>query len=334
MKKILTVFVFCGFSLFNAAQAQPKGYSHYVGLVAGGGMNTLLYRAADGNCEPGLGFGGGLHYAWFMNKRYGVGFGMHCSQASATAVYDFTETTYGLTHPDNPGVRYDLNSTYDGWRERQTVMCVSLPVEFLWRSMPSRHSMFVVGVGAQFDVPLRGGYVADEGTFRTTGFFPATGHTVGDQPQHGFGSYDADFGGEVAGLKAGVGLIADMGVRLCLGDHWGLYLGLYAHMGLTSCIEGGNDTPLLTIGGDNASPIAYQGTLDSRQTAAMHLAAAGLKMGVDLGWNRLKRPAPDFRNSRRRLPHSRVRYECPRYTDENHFFCRYIFFPYFCTRKK
>ncbi len=298
----------CSFGLrFSPCEAQPRGYNNYFGIGVVGGPNSLVYTPEHGNGSSRLGFGGGLHYAHFVDSEYGFGIGVGYSFAQSTAVYDFTETTEGLIHPDNPGVTYDLSTSFDNWKEYQTVGFLNIPVKFLWRSPLSRKCILIGGVGAQLDLPLHSHYAANEGAYRTTGYFPATGHSVSDQPQHGFGSYKADMEGEIEGLKGSVSLLADLGIRLAMNNNWGIYLGGYVNFGLTSCIDGKNKAPLLTIDARDASQIVYNGTFSSNEVDGVRLFCAGIKVGLDVGWNRWKK-----RGGVHRYPWSRVRMECSR----------------------
>ena len=290
MKKILlaaaivSIFNF-QFSNFNSAHAQQREHTNYLGLDLGGGLGSPLHSAVHGDAALGLGFGAGLHYAHFFGRHFGLGLGVNYNRLHGATTYDFTETTAGLTHASNPGVTYDLVTTYDGWRERQMLGFLSVPLELLWRWELGERSWLVAGLGAQLELPLHGRYTADEGTYATTGYFPAIGHTVENLPQHGFGTYNADTEADIEGLKPAVSLVADLGVRLPLGDRWGLYVGAYGTFGLTNMLDGTSTDPLLDLDPADPSQAIYNGTFASAEVDGMRLLRAGVKVAIDFGWS-------------------------------------------------
>jgi outer membrane protein OmpA-like peptidoglycan-associated protein len=271
-------------ALACGAQAQEAGHSNYIGINIGGGLQGMACSPAQGDHTLGLGLGAGVHYAHFFGPHFGLGFGVRYASAASSTLYNFTESTADLTHSSNPGVRYDLNTTFDHWREHQRLGFVSVPVELFWRVPMGSAWALMVGVGAQADFNVGGTYRADEGTYTTTGHFHAIGHRVQDLPQHGFSTYDADFESDIDRLPVGVSLLADLGVRRALGHAWGLYLGLYGTYGLSN-LAGESTEPLVNIGSGDASQMDYNGTFGSSQIDVLRLVGVGVKVGLDFGWS-------------------------------------------------
>ena len=280
---ILVSFIF-SLSIFHCPLANAQ-HSNFLGIGLGGGLGSPLHSAVHGDAALGLGFGAGLHYAHFFGRHFGLGLGVNYNRLHGATTYDFTETTAGLTHASNPGVTYDLVTTYDGWRERQMLGFLSVPLELLWRWELGERSWLVAGLGAQLELPLHGRYTADEGTYATTGYFPAIGHTVENLPQHGFGTYNADTEADIEGLKPAVSLVADLGVRLPLGDRWSLYVGAYGTFGLTNMLDGASSDPLLVLDPADPSQALYNGTFASAEVDGMRLLRAGVKVAIDFGWS-------------------------------------------------
>ena len=281
--KRLVIFMAAA-ALACGAQAQEAGHSNYIGINIGGGLQGMACSPAQGDHTLGLGLGAGVHYAHFFGPHFGLGFGVRYASAASSTLYNFTESTTDLTHSSNPGVRYDLNTTFDHWREHQRLGFVSVPVELFWRVPMGSAWALMVGVGAQADFNLGGTYRADEGTYTTTGHFHAIGHRVQDLPQHGFSTYDADFESDIDRLPVGVSLLADLGVRRALGHAWGLYLGLYGTYGLSN-LAGESTEPLVNIGSGDASQMDYNGTFGSSQVDVLRLVGVGVKVGLDFGWS-------------------------------------------------
>ena len=289
MKRIMTLFAALAVTL--AVAAQKSDYDNYIGLTLhpAAGLNTMVCSPADGTHTLGVGIEAGLHYAHFFGEHFGLGFGAHYGLATSSTKYNFTEVTTGLTHVDNPNVKYDLNTRFDNWKERQMVHMLNIPVELFWRNVVNDKWTFLAGLGASFDLPLSGKYTADDGSYTTSGYFPALGHNVYNMPSHGFGTYDADVESNIDGLKMGVSLIADLGYRLSLKNNWGLYLGIYGGYSLNSIAEE-SEEPLIGIDTDPSKHV-YNGTFASNQINGLHLLRVGLKLGIDLGWIGGKRKA-------------------------------------------
>ena len=285
MKRI--IIALAAVVLAFGASAQQGGHSNYVGLNIGGGLNTMTFSPANGTAKLGLGFDGGLHYAHFFGSHWGLGFGVHYTYANAYAVYDFSEVTPNLTHANNPSIHYNLTTKFNNWKERQTVGIIGIPVEVFFRTALSDKWSFIGGLGAEFDLPIHGKYSASEGDYSTTGVFPALGsYVVSDMPEHGFGTYDAAYDAKVDNLtKMGVSVIADAGVRFAMSNNWGLYLGIYGGYGVTDMLAQKKDDILLVINSTDPSKLDYHGTYGSNEINSLHLLRAGVKVGIDFGWN-------------------------------------------------
>ena len=275
---ILLVALACA----TAAVAQRYERSNLLGMTVGGGVHTLLCNPSDGSFTPGYGYEGGLQYAHFFGRHFGLALGVHYSFATSTLRYDFTETYAG----DAIGY-YELSSTFSGWRERQEVGFVSVPLELLWRqSLGGRWSLFF-GVGAQVDWNLHGRYVADGGRCMST--LDYTNESGVWTTVTGF-DHDASASaleGDVERLPLGVSALADLGVRVALSECCGLYLGVYGSYGLLD-LAGEHQRPLVDIGAEDPTQCMYGGSYHSRQVDAMRLFSAGVKLGFDFGWGRKK----------------------------------------------
>ena len=281
MKRIPTIILAVSFTLGAAAQEKVRG--NYVGLTVDGGLGTLLYAPAHGEYIPGLGLGAGVEYSCFFTPSVGFRIGLHYAMTQATALYNFKEVTHDLVHADNPYVHYDLNTAFDGWKERQALGFLGVPVEFLWRKRVSQWVALMAGLGFQMDLNTYGKYTAHEGKYTTTGYFKVLGYEVGELPTHGFDTKDADFESAIDKLPINISCLADVGLHYALKGHWGLYVGLYASYGLTNTAKRSAE-PLLRLDVVNAMQPVYNGTLASNEVSTAHLFRAGLKIGIDLGW--------------------------------------------------
>lgn len=273
-------------SLAFSVSAQQSGHSNYIGLNLGAGLNTMTFSPNNGDQSLGLGFDAGLHYTHFFNEHIGLGFGVHYTYANSYAKYNFAESTPNLTHADNPGVTYTLNTTFNEWKERQNVGVLGIPVEIFFRSVINDSWAFIGGLGVEFDLPMHGKYSGADGTYSTTGTFPALGsHPMEDAPEHGFSTYDDVSDAKIDNLGFNVSAIIDLGFRVALGDKWGFYFGIYGGYGLNNMIDEVKNESLLVVNTNDPSQIDYHGTFASNEVDNLHMLRAGVKIGIDLGWN-------------------------------------------------
>jgi len=284
MKLRKSIITIAAAALTISVSAQQAAHDNYVGVSFGGGLNTMLYKAANGQQRVGGGIDAGLFYGHFFNRTVGLGVGLNYTWANAYATYNYSEITTGLTHPNNPNTLYNLSTSYTDWKERQTMGVLSIPVEVLFRKELSERWAFIGGVGLSIDFPIHGSYSPMGGTYATTGVFPKLGnYTVSNLPEHGFDTYTTTQGGKMANTATvGGSVLADLGFRVALNDHCGMYMGLYCGYGFTSLLKEAKTNPMVVI--NDAKKIEYAGTFGSDETAKANLLRAGVKIAIDFGW--------------------------------------------------
>ncbi len=273
--------------LATGVQAQSNQHSNYIGLNVGAGMNTLLYNPDSGAFRPGLGGQVGLQYMHFFGKHFGFGFGAQYGVHHAYAKYN--ATLHGnsmVTHPSN-NWNYQPINVYDNLLERQMVSTLSVPVELYFRAPMGDKWAFLLGLGAQFDKTMGGKYAVLDGAYETQGYFPATNVTYRNLPDYGFRVYNDRPEGKVEDIKSwGLSVIADLGFNVALGKHWGLYMGIYGGYGLSNLYDTVNSgNALLTIDQNDVTKIDYNSTIASSRINAFNLVSAGVKLGINFGWN-------------------------------------------------
>ena len=290
-KHFLTIIVA---TLAISVSAQQSVHDNYIGVNFGGGLNSMLYKPANGTQGLGFGFDAGIHYGRFFNRTVGLGVGLQYSWANAYATYNWNEVTTGLTHPSNPNTPYDLTTGFTNFVERQNVGYLSIPVEVLFRKALNDRAAFIAGVGLSLDLPIQGKYIAKSGSYSTTGVFPELGfYTVSDMPEHGFSTYTTTQNAKINNrAKVGGSVIADLGFRAALNDNWGMYFGLYAGYGFTNFLKESMPDEMIMINATNPAIIDYRGTFDSNETGKANLIRAGVKIAVDFGWPKKVQEAP------------------------------------------
>ena len=288
MKTNRIIVLFAAAALTLSVSAQQSAHDNYIGVNFGGGLNSMLYKPANGTQKIGAGFDAGIHYARFFNSWAGLGVGFQYNWANAYATYNWSEVTTGLTHPDNPNTPYNLTTGFNNFVERQNVGYLSIPVEVLFRKSFNERVALIGGVGLSLDLPIHGNYIAKSGSYSTTGVFPEAGSYIfSDMPEHGFSTYtttqDVKFNNRA---KVGGSVIGDLGTRVALNDKWGMYFGIYAGYGFTNLLASAKTEEMIMINAQDASKIDYRGTFDSNETAKANLLRAGVKIAVDFGWGK------------------------------------------------
>ena len=278
--------MFAAAALAITASAQQSVHDNYIGVNFGGGLNTMLYKPANGQQSIGPGFDAGIHYARFFNSWAGLGVGLNYSWANAYAKYNWNEVTEGLTHPSNPNTPYDLTTGFNNFVERQNVGVLSIPVEMLFRKALNDRAAFIGGVGLSLDLPIHGAYIAKSGSYSTTGVFPAIGnYVIENMPEHGFSTYTTTQNAKINNrAKVGGSVIVDLGFRIAFNDNWGMYIGVNAGYGFTNLLAGARTEEMIMINPTDPSKIDYRGTFDSNETGKVNLLRAGLKIAFDFGW--------------------------------------------------
>ena len=286
MKNNRIITIIAAAALAITVSAQQSVHDNYIGVNFGGGLNTMLYKPANGQQAVGAGFDAGLFYARFFNNWAGLGVGLDYSWANAYATYNWNEVTTGLTHPSNPNTPYNLTTGFNNFVERQNVGVLSIPVEALFRKAFNDRVALIGGVGLSLDLPIHGKYIAKSGSYSTTGVFPEIGnYVIENMPEHGFSTYtttqNAKFNNRA---KVGGSVICDLGARIALNDNWGMYIGVNFGYGFTNLLASAKADEMIMINPTDPSKIDYRGTFDSNETAKANLIRCGLKIAIDFGW--------------------------------------------------
>ena len=292
MKTNRIIVLFAAAALTLSVSAQQSAHDNYVGVNFGGGLNSMLYKPANGTQKIGAGFDAGIHYARFFNSWAGLGVGFQYNWANAYATYNWNEVTPGLTHKSNQNTPYELTTSFNNFVERQNVGYLSIPVEALFRKAFNDRVALIGGVGLSLDLPIHGKYIAKGGSYSTTGVFPEVGNktVLSDMPEHGFSTYtttqNAKFNNRT---KAGASVIADLGARFAFDDNWGMYVGINFGYGFTNLLAGAMTDEMIMVNATDPSVIDYRGTFDSNETGKANLLRCGLKIAIDFGWPSTKK---------------------------------------------
>ena len=278
MKRIAILFGVV--ALAFGAQAQINQHKNYIGLNVGAGLDNLVYSPTDGARHLGWGYLGELKYMHFFGKHWGFGLGAQYNMTHSNAMFDDQDFTVvsGYVHPDD-GQTFDIYRKYENWHEYQHMSFVNIPLEVYYRNAMSERWTFLLGFGAQIDLPLSGNYTVNDGTYSREGRADVTNVTYRDMPNHGFYTFDMDVDKDIDNIKMGVSAIADLGFNYALSEKWGLYLGIYGGYAINNMLKEAKNQELFA-----ANHPAYNGVLNSNQINNLHLLNLGAKIGINFGW--------------------------------------------------
>ena len=187
------------------------------GLYATFGLAQLLADLPAGSMYPaGLSPGFGAEFTYYFARHWGVGAGAEVAFFSVRLF----NAGIGVEESGNPATSYLLKHTS---HVKATYLRVPLWLRF--RTPLGRHE-FQAAAGGMFDLALTGSRRIE--TVMRTGDSPAT-ETVVTNGSLRFGH--------------GISLAAEAGLRWRLGEHWGIYAGVYGGYGLTGVQPSGNALP-------------------------------------------------------------------------------------------
>lgn len=205
---------------------------HQISFRLFGGYSAMLYNPDHGSSEMSLGWSERLEYKYWYYDNFGIGTGLYVGvYRSSCRMSGYTLSTEMYDSENN--LPYTYNAAYDGVRERQRMYEVEIPVGGYFRTLIVEDFSFVGGAGFKFGVPLNTTYRYKGGTYTTTAYYPSTGVTYHDLPQHGLTTFMAkDYEGDIEFGSINIAFYLDLGVAYRLNRLVNLYAGLYTAIGL------------------------------------------------------------------------------------------------------
>jgi hypothetical protein len=287
MKTVILQALLTGASVFSLWG--QESVQHEFSLHVGGGVSTLRYHSAVPTPSGSAGVGLGVGYTCFFNSRWGVATGIEAGFFGGTLKSEQLEgvalqqyTYEGRSEPMH------FNSLFSGYEERQRATYLHIPLMARYRQAIMDNHQLRAAAGLKFGFALAGSYDAKAEGLVTTGYFPESGRTFEDMPNHGFGAYTQPaWHGDLAfGFDAALALEA--GVRWTLSERWGLYTGFFLDYGLTDVAPARTGAPLLR---QDAAPDTFlHGSVTATQrqpdgttyVGKMNLLSAGLQLRITL----------------------------------------------------
>jgi outer membrane protein OmpA-like peptidoglycan-associated protein len=259
-----------------------------VSLHVGGGLSTPAYRLSQGSRSYGLGGDVGLGYAIFLNRHFGVGAGAGVALFNAEATLDGARSvTPNLVNAE--GIRYELRTTYRGYRERQRALFVRIPLAVHYRTAWRRPLYAQAGVSVY--LPLSAQYSHGPAAIFNEAYYPDYGNSLTFPQYMGYGEVGLRGASEQLALKAVFSASAEVGLRWQRkSSAWAIYTNLYADCGLNNAARSAPVEDVLRRSTSSTSEFVMGSVLTSRYSEGakpfaerVSLLSAGVRVRLAFG---------------------------------------------------
>jgi len=271
-------FIIIGLVATITLQAQDKG--HYFNANIGGGFNGLKYTLHDGDVKSGTGGTFNLGYSFFVNSNWGFGAGLGLQTAQSKGILNFTSSSSAI---DADGDNFELRTYFNNWTEKQKALFLDIPVGIQYQRWFNGKNGMLAMAGGKISVPVSSSYEVVSGSITTTGYYEQWNVELSDMPQHGF-TTSSDRPSANLALNTSYSVFADLGWQYKMSEKLDLYAGGYISFGLNNLISAG-EKPVYQVSG------TYNSMLVSRQTDKVNLLTFGVKVGLRLRANRVRKAA-------------------------------------------
>lgn len=244
-------------------------------------MSDPLY----GHWEKGF---GGMFEARYevVPKVVGFGTGLKMTLRNSATTSTCKEVTPNYISKEgewngNGQKAQSYTSEFQDWHEKENMMAIEIPVQFVISTGATKPCSFHAALGASLSLPIAGKYKPTEGYYNNSILFEQTDYPMDKLKDHddvGVHMADDEEKGKIK-YKFGVNAIADLGILKKLTNECALYIGLYGSYGLLNVCKG-NDNNLY-----KAQEHEYAGIYSSNQVSKITPIEAGLKVGFYISFH-------------------------------------------------
>jgi hypothetical protein len=291
MKKIF--FIIAALAALQAARAQDTVFhsAHELGVSAGTGLSTLLYKSVgiDGAVKAGAGGVFSIDYAYSFRPDWaivtGISFLYTQQQAESKSISQSVEQTYIFDAPTTTTLL--LNSTLEKWTEKQSASFLQIPIMIRYQSTLKGKTQYYVALGGKLSFNVLNTYNAYADVLVTTGNFDEFKQVFTNVPNHNFTTTSGvQYKGKGTNFVPDFSIAFEAGVKQTITSGTRLYAGLFCEYGLSN-LNGGNkyevitpENTLISYEPDNSRMFSYAGLLQSNTMKGKHvnLFSAGLKL--------------------------------------------------------
>jgi outer membrane protein OmpA-like peptidoglycan-associated protein len=263
-------------------EAEETGCRHEFSLWGAAGISTLRYRPGFGERESGTDGAFGWAYTCFFHPEWGVSSGME--YALYQSALKLTGLTDALETRDIFGNRIVYHSRIDGYREKQRIGLLNIPLALLYQT-GNRHKFYVSG-GMKLGLPLSGEYESGEAVITASGYYPDYNQTEIWQNDLGYGILPVK--GSRGKLNSGLSLTGTLetGMKWNTGASQYLYTGIYLDYGLSNILRS-PEKRFTGYNTENPAEPLVNGTLVSRygeSAKAFTDKAVPFALGLKIKW--------------------------------------------------
>lgn len=269
----------------------PEGYGqqrHELSAYVGGVFSSLRYDVNQGHRTRSDNVGGGIGYAYTLNKHWSLGLGGEVQSYNTRTVFNGPEDSYPAI--DMEGDEFEFNYRIDQYEERQYVYYLNIPLTVIYQSGGDAMRFYATG-GFKLGLPIHTEYgVRAKGLF-TSGYYPQWDALLEAPLFMGFG----DFGkrgvsGQELDLNNSYSLLLETGLKHIINDKNALYAGVFVEYGLNTVHETGRDH-LITYNTQQPADFVYNSVFtssnknrDHAYTGNARTFAAGIKVRYAFSW--------------------------------------------------
>ncbi|MBC9797948.1 hypothetical protein [Sinomicrobium weinanense] len=269
----------------------PQGYGqqrHELSAYVTGVFSSLHYDMKQGQGTRSDNVGGGIGYAYALNKHWSLGLGGEVQSYNSRAVFNGLKDSYPAI--DIEGDEFEFNYSIDRYEERQYVYYLNIPLTVTYQSKGDAMRFYATG-GFVLGLPLHTEYSIRANHMQTSGFYPQWNAHLEAPLFMGFGDFgDQAINGQGLDLDNAYSLMAEIGVKHLINEKNALYLGIFMEYGLNTVNKTGSNN---LVGYNTESPVDFiynpvftssNKTKNHSYTGDARTIAAGIKIKYAFLW--------------------------------------------------
>jgi hypothetical protein len=261
-------------------QLLPQAASrHEFSMYLGGGIATLQYPVSA--YKPGG--QAGLGYICFISRQWGIGTGVELWFLNAGSHYSWIKGSYNTYDDSEP---FEFRYKAYNYRETQQAWYINIPLMLHFQRPINKTNKFYAALGGKIGIPLSTSYSGKSDSLVTSGYYPVYNVELPGPKFRGFGVFTDVTDVDGRELKLAYMASVEAGVKWGLSNHWALYTGMYADIGLNDIMDrttpAPQDLPLVTYNPRNPAQYRYNSTM-LLQEQRITPVAIGIKLKLVFG---------------------------------------------------
>jgi outer membrane protein OmpA-like peptidoglycan-associated protein len=268
MKKNLLIFL--------VLLMTTHAFTNEISVYGGGGLSTLMYDIKGSDKSNGFGGLFGLGYTYFFTPNWGVGSGLEMAFYNAEFKFEkYIQQPYMFT--DYEGNEIEFHSKIDGYKEKQSVMLLQIPLMLQYQR--GENYQFYATAGTKIGIPLKGKNKISADSVRNSGYRDYEKYEYTTQKFLGFGTFAGQESEKKLPLQTAVLLSAETGMKWKLSEALRLYTGVYLDYGLNSVTKRSHSDRVIEYKSQERT-YAFNDLIDEATPLAVGLK---LKLSFDAG---------------------------------------------------